>query len=293
MEEQGARARGGELTKPLNKEDLKVIEGFRHRLIAASNKSQDLDDHKDLADALGITRGSGDPIISLEVWETNDLERDKNGKRVTGAKEKNSGTQVERAIRRKVNDDLTREGGADVIVDDQKIEVTHTAEKTKKMKVDYSGLTKSTKKWYLFIEGNINPNKQANYTAWLVRSDKLVEQIDRTPADQKIHVDDISDDELAELTPSAARTGNPIKEIEREIDKIKGYLSRTIYYRSRGVGADEAAEIAHRKGERNSTTLEKQIGHNSVRLSIAFDGPRAARRDTSESLLRRLVRENL
>jgi hypothetical protein len=40
-------------------------------------------------------------------------------------------------------------------------------------------------------------------------------------------------------------------------------------------------------------TLEKQVGGSSVRLEPKFEGPATTRRDTSESLLRCIVREQL
>jgi hypothetical protein len=287
LEEQGARPQGGELTKRKKKEDLKVIEGFRDRLIKAWNATRSSDDSKNDYDALygkltqGDTPPSGtEPKIALKVAKPDDSKT-------------NVGTAVERAIREKVGDDLARSSMVDVLIDGNEIEVTHTAGKTESMKTGSRGLTKDTNKWYLFVEGGVKYGESKKYTAWLVRSDKLSAEIDKTPAGKKIDVDDpdgefgVDDFDFVFVE----KYDNAIKEIEAEIDKIKRHLARQIYYKSRGM--PKAPYAPARPGERNSMTLEKQVGGSSVRLEPKFEGPATTRRDTSESLLRCIVREQL
>lgn len=163
---------------------------------------------------------------------------------------------VEDAVREKFNDDLKRIRQPDAMFGKIPVEVKHTTSGFGKLPTDSYGLTKTTEKWYLFVKGSVDRVQDEPFTAFLMRSDELYNEIlllirgtNQVPLFN----------DLESIDPAS---GNALREIEKEIDDIKGSLSLAILKKAKGEirGTDDG-----------SMSITKRVGLNRVRFDIKFE----------------------
>lgn len=163
---------------------------------------------------------------------------------------------VEDAVREKFNDDLKRIRQPDAMFGKIPVEVKHTTSGFGKLPTDSYGLTRTTEKWYLFVKGSVDRVQDEPFTAFLMRSDELYNEIvllirgtNQVPLFN----------DLESIDPAS---GNALREIEKEIDDIKGSLSLAILKKAKG-------EI--RGKDDGSMSITKRVGLNRVRFDIKFE----------------------
>lgn len=163
---------------------------------------------------------------------------------------------VEDAVREKFNDDLKRIRQPDAMFGKIPVEVKHTTSGFGKLPTDSYGLTRTTEKWYLFVKGSVDRVQDEPFTAFLMRSDELYNEIlllirgtNQVPLFN----------DLESIDPAS---GNALREIEKEIDDIKGSLSLAILKKAKGEirGTDDG-----------SMSITKRVGLNRVRFDIKFE----------------------
>lgn len=196
----------------------------------------------------------------------------------------NVGQATEYALRRRVGDKRLGPGGdlkpiekklePDVMLDVNgkvvEIEVATSRDRHDRLKVDSRGLAPRDDKWYLYVDGPIqpySPPRPIDYRAWLVRADALAAAYGQT----------------VKRARRSISPGDPdaVSKIEDEIRDITNHLAREILRKAGGEVTDAAAGAMAQK------TLGSLVGPNTVRFDVKF-GPAM-----SESLLRDLVRESL
>ena len=163
---------------------------------------------------------------------------------------------VEDAVREKFNDDLKRIRQPDAMFGKIPVEVKHTTSGFGKLPTDSYGLTRTTEKWYLFVKGSVDRVQDEPFTAFLMRSDELYNEIlllvrgtNQVPLFN----------DLESIDPAS---GNALREIEKEIDDIKGSLSLASLTKAKGEirGTDDG-----------SMSITKRVGLNRVRFDIKFE----------------------
>lgn len=163
---------------------------------------------------------------------------------------------VEDAVREKFNDDLKRIRQPDAMFGKIPVEIKHTTSGFGKLPTDSYGLTRTTEKWYLFVKGSVDRVQDEPFTAFLMRSDELYNEIlllirgtNQVPLFN----------DLESIDPAS---GNALREIEKEIDDIKGSLSLAILKKAKGEirGTDDG-----------SMSITKRVGLNRVRFDIKFE----------------------
>jgi len=165
---------------------------------------------------------------------------------------------VEDAVREKFKDNLGRSRYPDALFGAIPVEVKHTTSGFGKLPTDSYGLTRTDKKWYLFVKGSVDRVENENFTAWLMRSDSLYQEMTLLlrgtsqgslfPHQDLNSIDPMSDDALVN--------------IEKEIKDIASSLSTSILRKARGEAE---------KSESETMSLSKRVGINRIRFDVKFE----------------------
>lgn len=209
----------------------------------ATKKSSNYDEFGSMIRSLGGDPSVGDKMVSIKL-NTNRRGSDSRA--------------VEDAVREKFKDDLGRIRQPDALFGKIPVEVKHTTSGFGKLPTDSYGLTSTTEKWYLFVKGSVDRVENEPFTAFLMRSDELYNEI-RLLRRETNQVPLFHDQSLESIDPAS---DNALREIEKEIDNIKGSLSRAILKKAKG-------EI--RETDDGSMSITKSVGLNRVRFDIKFE----------------------
>ena len=207
----------------------------------ATARSSNYDEFESMIRSLGGEPSAGAKTVSIK------LNTNKHG---------SDSRVVEDAVREKFNDDLKRIRQPDAMFGKIPVEVKHTTSGFGKLPTDSYGLTRTTEKWYLFVKGSVDRVQDEPFTAFLMRSDELYNEIlllvrgtNQVPLFN----------DLESIDPAS---DNALREIEKEIDDIKGNLSLAILKKAKGEirGTDDG-----------SMSITKRVGLNRVRFDIKFE----------------------
>jgi len=207
----------------------------------ATARSSNYDEFGSMIRSLGGNPSAGAKTVSIK------LNTNKRG---------SDSRAVEDAVREKFKDDLRRIRQPDALFGKIPVEVKHTTSGFGKLPTDSYGLTSTTEKWYLFVKGSVDRIQDEPFEAFLMRSDELYNEI-RILVRGTNQVPLFNDPES--IDPAS---DNALREIEKEIDDIKGSLSLAILKKAKG-------EI---RGSRDgSMSITKRVGLNRVRFDIKFE----------------------
>ena len=209
----------------------------------ATARSSNYDEFGSMIRSLGGEPSAGAKTVSIK------LNTDKRG---------SDSRVVEDAVREKFNDDLRRIRQPDALFGKIPVEVKHTTSGFGKLPTDSYGLTSTTEKWYLFVKGSVDRVQDEPFKAFLMRSDELYNQILLLVRGTN-QVPLFHDQALESIDPAS---DNALREIEKEIDDIKGDLSLAILKKAKGEirGTDDG-----------SMSITKRVGLNRVRFDIKFE----------------------
>lgn len=207
----------------------------------ATERSSNYDEFGSMIRSLGGEPSAGAKTVSIK------LNTNKRG---------SDSRVVEDAVREKFNDDLKRIRQPDALFGKIPVEVKHTTSGFGKLPTDSYGLTSTTEKWYLFVKGSVKRAESEPFSAFLMRSDELYNEI-RLLVRGTNQVPLFND--LESIDPAS---DNALREIEKEIDDIKGSLSQAILKKAKGEirGTDDG-----------SMSITKRVGLNRVRFDIKFE----------------------
>lgn len=171
---------------------------------------------------------------------------------------------IEDAVRNKFNDSLKRGRKIDAFFVKAgvkiPVEIKFTSSYFTKLPTDSNNLIDTTKKWYLFVLGDINRAQNDSFIAWLMRSDELYREMELLYKDSQkpMFPSHVTQDSIDPKSASA------LDDISAEIHKIERFLAQKIVERS-----VEEMDISYE--ERGSMSLERKVNNRRVRFDIKFE----------------------
>lgn len=180
-----------------------------------------------------------------------------------------TGDVIESALRKKFGDKKeAREKenhNVDLIFNNTIFEVKYKREGFKGLATDSQSLRKRADKWYIYVKGEIQLDREQEHEMWITRSDKLYDAIR-----QEREILDVPTLEIPASYDDNTRS-QLIADIQKQIHDIEYNLAVAVWNKATG---DQAPV--------NTMGLEKRIGLNRVRFDLKF-----------EQLIRAYVREIL
>jgi len=154
-------------------------------------------------------------------------------------------------------------GRADLVVGDKIIEIKYSRSNFSSLATDSQALVGNPLKWYLYVSGEVPMGTTGPLKAWFVNSEDLYNALIPSTRDDLIE-------------PIKPQSDYALKEIEDEIDQLKGSLARAILNKS-----TPSSNVVDREPVQMS--LQRKIGVNRVRFDIKFE---SVLRDTIREMLR-------
>lgn len=186
--------------------------------------------------------------------------------KLTAPKSHNTSRMMEDAVRFAF-DDARKSRSPDALFNGEiPVEVKHRPDGFRDVPSDSYAVKDTTGKWYILISGQVTPNEQSAYNAYIIRSDHYRNALDTFKKSSK----KFDEADIPSINPDSPWA---ISEIESAINAITKDLALAILRKS------SKREIESERG-RPRMSLNQRVGVNRVRFDVKF-----------ESLIRGCVRE--